>query len=110
HGLARTGSVSSNSSGDFALAFSTGNKINQDDFWNGKTFPIQCIEEFDLEHFFHAVAEATEEAIINALFMATDMTGRDNHKVYALPIDRVLKVMTYYHRLFPEKEKRVAAL
>jgi D-aminopeptidase len=110
HGLARTGSVSSNSSGDFALAFSTGNKINRNDFWNGKTFSVQSIEEFDIQPFFQAVAEATEEAVLNALFMATDMIGIDNHKVFALPIDRVLKIMSYYRRLFPQKEKRVAAL
>jgi len=110
HGLAKTGSVSSNSSGDFALAFSTGNKIKREDFWNGKTFALQAIEEFNIQPFFQAVAEATEEAILNALFMATDMTGRDNHKVYALPIDRVLKIMSYYRRLLPQREKSVASL
>lgn len=109
-GLAKTGSISSNSSGDFCLAFSTGNRIKKEDFWNGTTYPVRSIEQFDVQPIFQAVSEATEEAIINALFMATDMVGRDNHKIYALPIDRVLKIMQKYHRLFPKEEKKVAVL
>lgn len=92
------------------MAFSTANKIKKEDFWDGKPYALQSIEQFDIQPIFQAVSEATEEAIINALFMATDMVGRDDHKVYALPIDRVLKIMQKYHRLFPKEEKKLAAL
>ena len=109
-GLAKTGSISSNSSGDFIVAFSTANKIRREEFWNGKPYTFGSIEQFDINPIFQAVSEATEEAIINALFMATDMTGIDNHTVYALPIERVLKIMNRHHRLFPTKEKKVASL
>lgn len=109
-GLSKTGTGSRNSSGDFALAFSTANKIDRADFWKGKTYKLNSIEQFDIQPLFNATSEATEEAIINALFMATDMVGRDNHKVYALPIDQTLRIMERYHRLFPAEEKKVASL
>lgn len=109
-GLAKTGSISSNGSGDFAIAFSTANKINRSDFWNGKTYNLQSIDQSDIEPLLHATSEATEEAIINSLFMATDMVGRDGNKLYALPIDRTLVIMERYHRLYQTEEKKVASL
>jgi D-aminopeptidase len=109
-GLSKTGSISSNSSGDFIMAFSTSNKISAREFWSGKIYRLQSIEQFDIEPLFQAASEATEEAIINALFMAEDMQGRDGHKVFALPIDRTLKIMERHHRLFPKELKKVAAL
>jgi D-aminopeptidase len=48
---------------------------------------------------FQAVAEATEEAIVNALCMATTMVGRDGHVAHALPLDRLGAVMRHYRRL-----------
>lgn len=109
-GLAKTGSISSNSSGDFILAFSTANRVSRKEFWEGKSYSFGSIEQFDINPIFQAVSEATEEAIINALFMATDMEGRDNHKVYALPIDRTLRIMDRHRRLFPNEEKKVASI
>jgi D-aminopeptidase len=109
-GLAKTGSIARDSSGDFVLAFSTSNRIKRKDFWQSNKYLLSTIEPIDINPVFVAASEATEEAIINALFMATDMEGRDNHKVYALPIDRVLKIMDYYHRLFRKEGKKVASL
>jgi len=101
HGLAKTGSVSGNSSGDVALAFSTGNPIERNAFWNGDAYALASIEQFDIQPLFAAAAEAIEEAIVNALFMATDMDGVDGHIVYALPIPRTLEIMRRHRRLFP---------
>lgn len=101
HGLAKTGSTSSNSSGDFTVAFSTANRIPRQRFWTGEGYELRTLEQFDINSVLTAAAEATEEAIINALFMAEDMTGVDGHKVYALPIDRTLEIMERHHRLFP---------
>lgn len=110
-GLSKTGSISSNSSGDFILAFSTANKIAREDFWEGSTYRLKSIEQYDIQPLFQAASEATEEAIINALFMAETMVGRDDHTVHALPIDRVLKIMERHRRLFPEtRERKVADL
>ncbi|MGH6803819.1 MAG: P1 family peptidase [Methyloceanibacter sp.] len=47
---------------------------------------------------FEATVQATEEAIINALAAAETMTGRDGHKVIALPHDRLREVMKKYNR------------
>lgn len=110
-GLSKTGSISSNSSGDFILAFSTANGIPRADFWRGRTYPLQSIEQFDIQPLFQAASEATEEAIINALFMAETMVGRDGHTVHALPSDRVLKIMERHHRLFRSgQERKIASL
>jgi D-aminopeptidase len=101
HGLARTGSISGNSSGDFTLAFSTANRIPRRDFWRGHTYAQQSIDQADIYPLLEAASEATEEAVINALFMATDMEGRDGSRVYALPLARTLEIMKRHHRLFP---------
>ena len=111
-GLSKTGSIASNSSGDFILAFSTSNRIQAGNFWKGSTYSLKSIEQFDIQSLLQAASEATEEAVINALFMAEDMEGRDGHKVFALPLDRTLKIMERHHRLFhlPLEEKKVATL
>src|SRR6476661_4114743 len=86
-GLARTGSVSGNGSGDLFIAFSTANPHAAD-----AKPPIRSIETMPndlMDPLFAATVEATEEAIVNALVDNHDMVGRDNHKVEALPHDRL---------------------
>src|SRR5438309_5772482 len=86
-GLARSGSVSGNGSGDLFIAFSTANPHAAD-----AKPPIRTIETMPndlMDPLFTATVEATEEAIINALVDNHDMIGRDNHKVEALPHDRL---------------------
>jgi D-aminopeptidase len=86
-GLARTGSVSGNGSGDLFIAFSTANPHAAD-----ARPPIRTIETMPndlMDPLFTATVDATEEAIINALVDNHDMIGRDNHKVEALPHDRL---------------------
>jgi len=104
HGLAKTGSISGNSSGDFTLAFSTANSILRRDFWRGDVYAQQSIDETEIYPLLEAASEATEEAIVNALFMATDMVGRDGSEVYALPLSRTLEILKRHHRLFPPEE------
>jgi D-aminopeptidase len=105
HGLAKTGSISGNSSGDIALAFSTANPIDRSGWINGPAIELGSIEQFDIQPLFEAAAESVEEAIVNALFMATSMEGVDDHRVYALPIERTLEIMRRHRRLFPSAEK-----
>jgi D-aminopeptidase len=104
HGLAKTGSISGNSSGDFSLAFSTANSIPRREFWLGDVYAQQSIDETEIYPLLEAASEATEEAIVNALFMATDMVGRDGSEVHALPLSRTLEVLKRHHRLFPAEE------
>lgn len=79
-GLARTGSNYGHGSGDIALAFSTRNIIHHSPGSSTTT----TLHETALNDFFNAAAEATEQSIINALWHATTVQGRDNHQCDAL--------------------------
>jgi D-aminopeptidase len=86
-GLARTGSVAGDSSGDLLLAFSTAFRLRHaaghalhSAFW---------LADERLNPLFEATVEAAEEAVINALCAATTTTGRDGNTVYALPTERL---------------------
>jgi len=95
-GLARTGSVSGNGSGDLFIAFSTANPHAAD-----ANPPIRTIETMPndrMDPLFTATVEATEEAIINALVDNHDMIGRDNHKVEALPRERLQQLLKENNR------------
>jgi L-aminopeptidase/D-esterase-like protein len=89
-GLARTGSVSGNGSGDLFIAFSTANPRAADS--SPPTRTIETMPNDVMDPLFTATVEATEEAIINALVDNHDMTGRDGHKVPALPHDRLREI------------------
>lgn len=89
-GLARTGSYSGNGSGDFTIAFSTGDKTIQE---LGFSEENQIRGDTFLNPVYKATVEATEEAIINALFMAETMKGVNNHVRNALPLDEVRKLL-----------------
>src|SRR5712671_5788723 len=95
-GLARTGSVSGNGSGDLFLAFSTANPnvANPDQV----THTVQTIPNDLMDSLFTGVVQATEEAVVNALVDNQSMTGRDNHSVEALPHDRLRQLLKKYHQ------------
>jgi L-aminopeptidase/D-esterase-like protein len=95
-GLARTGSVAGNGSGDLFLAFST---ANPDAAKGGGPVALTMLPNDRMNPLFEATVQATEEAIINALVAAETMTGRDGHKVLALPHDRLRAVLKKYNRL-----------
>ncbi len=93
-GLARTGSSASNGSGDYALAFSTNEKVRR-----AATATRLAMEELSndqMSGLFEAAVEATEEAIYNSLFEATTTTG-NGHTVQAIPLDRVREVLAKYN-------------
>jgi D-aminopeptidase len=92
-GLARTGSSMTNGSGDYAIAFSTANRINSAD---GKR-NITLVGNDAMSPLFQAVIEATEEAILNSMFRATTVTG-NGRTVEALPIDKVREILKKYGR------------
>ena len=81
-GLARTGSVFGHGSGDIALAFSTAYTVPQDPL---QPMPaVSMLHDANLDDLFQAVADSTEQAIVNALWYACSVTGRDGHQRYAL--------------------------
>ena len=94
HGLARTGTPSTDGSGEFVIAFSTAN-IFPSRTETG-TFQIQMLVNGRLNSLFQAVIEATEEAIVNSMTMATTTTGRNGRTMYAIPLTELQKVMKTY--------------
>jgi D-aminopeptidase len=86
-GLARTGSTARHGSGDFMLAFSTGNTVPH--YPKERTFTMTHLADTHLNPLITATVEATEEAILNALTMATTMTGRDNRRIEAISLSRL---------------------
>lgn len=94
-GLARTGSISGNSSGDIFLAFSTANP--HADLAPGPN-TVKTVSNERISPLFAATVEATEEAIVNAMVAAKTMTGIDGHTVIALPHDRLQEVLKKYNR------------
>ncbi len=94
-GLARTGSVSGNSSGDIFIAFSTANPYA--DAPPGPNI-VRTVSNERITPLFTATVEATEEAIVNAMVGAKTMTGIDGHTAVALPHEELQRVLKKYHR------------
>jgi D-aminopeptidase len=94
-GLARTGSISGNGSGDIFIAFSTANP--EADAEPGPN-TVKTVSNGRISPLFEATVEATEEAIVNAMVGAKNMTGINGRKVVALPHDRLQKALKKYNR------------
>jgi L-aminopeptidase/D-esterase-like protein len=97
-GLGRSGSISGNGSGDIFIAFSTANSgaAAADHAVDLKMLPNDLLDPV-----FAATVQATEEAVINAMVAAETMTGIENHKVIALPHDKLREALKKYKRLAP---------
>lgn len=95
-GLAKTGGIASNGSGDYVIAVSTAeqNRILYMD--NSLLTKTETLRNAVISPLFLATIEATEEAIINSLFAAKTTLGRDGHRIEALPVEQVLKIIEGY--------------
>lgn len=100
HGIARTGTISHDGSGEIFLALSTAEVVMNE---KGTRETWAVLPKFRLDPLFKATVEATEEAIINALVAAEDMTGINNNTFFALPHDRLKEIIKKYNRLAPVK-------
>ena len=105
-GLGRTGSNGGHGSGDVVLAFSTALSVRSPYAAPAWTQPLEVVAEQGpdgssaaIDALFQGVAEATEEAILNALFGATTVAGRDGHRREALPIARVTQILEEHGKL-----------
>ena len=96
-GIGKMGGVGGNSSGDIFLAFSTANPGAFDR--KAKTKPVEMLTNDLLDPLFTATVQATEEAILNALVAAKDMTGINDNFVPALPHERIQTILKKYNRL-----------
>jgi len=97
-GLARTGGVGNNGSGDLFLAFSTANHYPAKP---GPRLDIAMLPHTHLDALFEAGAEAVEEAILNALTAAETMVGRKGRRAEAIPLDRLAQVLARYRPSAP---------
>ncbi|MDX1990890.1 MAG: P1 family peptidase [bacterium] len=119
-GLARTGTVCHDGSGDFVIAFSTANpwlhwppaitssttRLHEEAAVAGAVagavtseFPAAPapFTEKIIDQFFTAAVESIEEAVLNSLVAAETMTGRDGNTLHAIPLDRLAELLRHYH-------------
>lgn len=101
-GLAKTGGIASNGSGDYVIAFSTAESLRVSYRSDKPTVEAELLRNSEMSPLFMAVIEATEEAIINSLFAAATLEGRDGHTAEALPVEKVIDILTEYGRYSQE--------
>jgi len=92
-GIPRTGGFYSGGSGDYAIAFSTAQGLRMPYRTDDRTMKVEILRNRYISPLFLAAAEAAEEAILNSLFKATAMEGKDGNKIEALPLDKVKEIM-----------------
>jgi len=100
-GIARNGSIAGNGSGDIFIAFST---ANADAGQSGPATSVTMMSNDNMSGLFQATVEATEEAVINAMVAARDMTGDRGHLVKALPHAELREVLRRYGRLIEQDQ------
>jgi D-aminopeptidase len=92
-GLARTGSTARHGSGDFMLAFSTASVIPH--YPKDRTYSLTHLADTHMNPLITATVEATEEAILNALTMATTVLGRDGYRAEAISLTRLRTLLEH---------------
>ncbi len=102
-GLAKTGGIASNGSGDYVIAVSTA-KENRIPYKS----TTKLVENIELRNtaitpLFLATIEATEEAILNSLFAAKTIKGRDNHQIKSIPIDTIIEIVKKHNGIESKK-------
>lgn len=96
-GLAKTGGIASNGSGDYVIAFSTAEEVRINR--NMDSLTPTLIPNDRMSPLFLAVIEATEEAILNSLFAAESMTGHEGHSIDAIPTEEIMEILLRYSRI-----------
>lgn len=95
-GLARTGTTGSHFSGDIFLAFSTADAAGlASEYPSGRPelSSMSFVPWGRMDDLYTAVVQAVEEAVINSMVVNTEMIGRDDHRLPALPLDRLTELM-----------------
>ena len=98
-GLARTGGICSNGSGDYVIAFSTAKNLRIPYQAEHGLAKSEVLRNERMSPLFLAVIEASEEAILNSIFKATTTTGREERFMEAIPIDKVEEILRKYNRI-----------
>jgi L-aminopeptidase/D-esterase-like protein len=98
-GITRTGGIGGNGSGDIFIAFSTANK---NAFSNTEERQVTTMANDQMNALFAATIQATEEAIINALFAGKTLVGINGNTVHELPKEAVVRILKKYNRLYSD--------
>lgn len=98
-GLAKTGGIASNGSGDYVIAFSTSDSVRIPYRSDQPTSSVNVLRNDQMSPLFMAAIEATEEAIINSLFAAETLEGRNGHVLQSIPKDKIITLLREYGRL-----------
>ncbi|HQS52990.1 MAG TPA: P1 family peptidase [Daejeonella sp.] len=98
-GMAKTGGIASNGSGDYVIAFSTAEALRVSHQPAQPVIQAGYLHNDFTSQLFMAAIEATEEAVINSLFAAKTITGNNERKIEALPLDKVIPILKKYNRL-----------
>lgn len=98
-GLAKTGGIASNGSGDYVIAVSTAETVRVPYSSEESLYEAKVLRNSEMSPVFMAAIEATEEAILNSLFAAETMEGRNGNRVEALPLEEVVELLEKYGRM-----------
>lgn len=93
-GLGRTGSYAASTSGEIIIAFSTGNRSPRSTRNDERFINLKCVSEYHINAIYEAVIEATEEAVLNAIFCSSGMDGRQQRWCPPIPHKRVIEIIT----------------
>ncbi len=96
-GLGRVGSYAATTSGEIVFAFSTGNRTSRETKEQADTLSLSFVSDDHVNLLFEAVIEATEEAVLNAIFCSGGMTGRKGRFTPPLPADTVKELLFCRH-------------
>ena len=98
-GVGRTGGIMSHGSGEYVIAFSTDldSRIQHQPENSVKSIP--SLHNDYTSQLFLAAIEATEEAVLNSLTMATTVRGNEGHQVEAIPLDKLKELLKKYNRI-----------
>jgi len=98
-GLAKTGGIASNGSGDYIVAFSTNDSLRIPYQPTNPVLTTEVLHNDFVTPLFMAAIEATEEAIINSLLAAKTTKGIEGHMVEAIPLDKLIPILKKYNRI-----------
>jgi len=96
-GIVRVGGFASNGSGDYVIAFSTSPDVRINTDSDGDIIAMNELKNSAMTPLFLAAVEATEEAILNSLFLAETMSGENGRTMKALPVNEVLEILKKYN-------------
>lgn len=97
-GLGRVGSHAPSTSGELVLAFSTGNRTARETKDRNRVLSLSFVTDAHIDALYEAVVEATEEAVLNAIFCSHGQTGRLGRVAPALPTEAVRAELAAPHR------------